>query len=96
MARTVNIHEAKTHLSELLAAVESGEEVIIARRGKPVARISACNHTAEEQPERIELGFFRDQVREIDPDWWKPVRRDRGADGGLRKSTESGDSEPNG
>ncbi len=34
-----NIHEAKTHLSQLLAAVEAGQEVIIARNGKPVARL---------------------------------------------------------
>ena len=37
MATTVNIHEAKTHLSRLLARVMKGEEVIIARSGKPVA-----------------------------------------------------------
>ncbi len=35
----VNIHEAKTHLSRLLEEVESGEEVVIARNGKPVARL---------------------------------------------------------
>lgn len=37
--RTVNIHEAKTQLSRLIEAVESGEEVLIARAGKPVARL---------------------------------------------------------
>lgn len=36
---TVNIHEAKTHLSKLLERVEAGEEVIIARAGRPVARL---------------------------------------------------------
>jgi prevent-host-death family protein len=36
----VNIHEAKTKLSQLLARVEAGEEVIIARAGHPIARIS--------------------------------------------------------
>ena len=36
---TVNVHEAKTNLSRLLAQVEAGEEVIIARNGKPVARL---------------------------------------------------------
>lgn len=36
---TVNIHQAKTQLSRLLAEVESGEEVVIARNGKPVARL---------------------------------------------------------
>ena len=34
-----NIHEAKTNLSKLLEAVERGEEVVIARAGKPVARL---------------------------------------------------------
>jgi prevent-host-death family protein len=37
--RTVNIHEAKTHLSRLVEDVGQGEEVIIARAGKPVARL---------------------------------------------------------
>jgi prevent-host-death family protein len=36
--RTVNIHEAKTHLSRLVEQVEAGEEVVIARAGRPVAR----------------------------------------------------------
>lgn len=35
----VTIHEAKTHLSRLIAAVERGEEVVIARRDKPVVRL---------------------------------------------------------
>ena len=39
MTRTVNVHEAKTHLSRLLEAVERGEDVVIARSGKPVARL---------------------------------------------------------
>jgi prevent-host-death family protein len=37
---TVNIFEAKTQLSKLIAMVESGEEVVIARAGKPVARLT--------------------------------------------------------
>jgi prevent-host-death family protein len=35
----VNIHQAKTHLSRLLQQVEMGEEVVIARAGKPIARL---------------------------------------------------------
>lgn len=35
----INIHEAKTHLSRLLEEVEAGEEVIIARNGRPIARL---------------------------------------------------------
>ena len=39
MMAEVNIHEAKTHLSRLLARVEAGEEVVIKRAGRPVARL---------------------------------------------------------
>jgi prevent-host-death family protein len=46
VALTVNIHDAKTHLSRLLARVEEGEEVVIAKAGKPVARL------IPERPER--------------------------------------------
>ena len=37
--KTVNIHEAKTHLSKLLERIAKGEEIIIAKAGKPVARL---------------------------------------------------------
>ena len=36
---TVNVHQAKTQLSRLLARVAGGEEIVIARAGKPVARL---------------------------------------------------------
>jgi prevent-host-death family protein len=39
MTLKVNIHEAKTHLSKLLARVMGGEEIVIAKAGKPVARL---------------------------------------------------------
>ena len=39
MGKTFNIHEAKTHLSKLLERVGRGEEVIIAKSGRPVARL---------------------------------------------------------
>jgi prevent-host-death family protein len=39
MAAPVNIHEAKTHLSRLVERAEAGEEIVIARAGKPVARL---------------------------------------------------------
>ena len=39
MVETVNIHEAKTHLSRLVERVEAGEEIVIARAGRPVARL---------------------------------------------------------
>ena len=37
----VNVHEAKTHLSRLLARVAGGEEIVIARGGTPVAKLTA-------------------------------------------------------
>lgn len=37
--RTINIHEAKTHLSRLVDEVSAGEELIIAKAGKPLARL---------------------------------------------------------
>lgn len=36
---TINVHDAKTHFSKILSRVESGEEIVIAKTGKPVARI---------------------------------------------------------
>ncbi|PYS13816.1 MAG: type II toxin-antitoxin system prevent-host-death family antitoxin [Acidobacteria bacterium] len=38
---TVNMHEAKTQFSKLIARVEAGEEIVIARDGTPVARLVA-------------------------------------------------------
>lgn len=48
--RQVNVHEAKTHLSELLAQVEGGEEIVIARAGKPVAKL--VKHERPREPRR--------------------------------------------
>ena len=39
---TVKIHEAKTNLSKLIARVEAGEEIVIARGDKPVAKLTAA------------------------------------------------------
>ncbi|MGB3376649.1 MAG: type II toxin-antitoxin system prevent-host-death family antitoxin [Microbacterium sp.] len=43
MKVTVNVQEAKTRLSELLRRVEAGDEVVIARAGRPIARIQATS-----------------------------------------------------
>jgi prevent-host-death family protein len=58
MSRTVNIHEAKTHLSRLLERVSEGEEIVIARAGRPVARLVP----AGERPERREPGSAAGRV----------------------------------
>ena len=41
MSKVINIHEAKTHLSRIIDEVAAGDEVIIAKAGKPMARLSA-------------------------------------------------------
>jgi prevent-host-death family protein len=50
---TVNIHEDKTHLSRLVARVEAGEEIVLARGGRPVARLVPVN--ARTQPRKLGL-----------------------------------------
>lgn len=57
MAIQANIHEAKTHFSELLERVHNGEEVIIAKAGKPYARLVPVVEAGERQP-----GTFRGQI----------------------------------
>jgi prevent-host-death family protein len=61
--KMVNVHEAKTSLSALLAEVERGEEVVIARNGKPVATLSAYAAPAIRHP-----GAWRG-----DPAWATPI-----------------------
>ncbi len=56
--KVVNIHEAKTHLSRLLERVGEGEEIVIARAGRPVARLVP----AGERPERREPGSASGRV----------------------------------
>jgi prevent-host-death family protein len=65
--RTVNVHAAKTHLSSLLEDVQRGEEVVIAKAGKPIARIVAF----EPPKERRKLGLLRGKAWEA-PDAWDP------------------------
>lgn len=65
--KTVNVHEAKTQLSRLLAAVENGEEVTIARAGRPIARLVA----AGPPPPRV-LGSERGKIW-IAPDFDDPM-----------------------
>ncbi|MGH8622276.1 MAG: type II toxin-antitoxin system Phd/YefM family antitoxin [Burkholderiales bacterium] len=56
--KTVNIHEAKTHLSRLLRRVAAGEEITIARAGTPIARLLP---TGGPQTERV-LGTEKGRI----------------------------------
>jgi prevent-host-death family protein len=65
----VNIHAAKTHLSKLIERMEGGEEVIIARAGRPVARLAPLALTASastgDAPAALPswMGSLRGQIR---------------------------------
>jgi len=56
--KTVNIHDAKTHFSKLLRRVARGEEVVIARAGHPVARLSPIKPPLKERVPGDAKGLF--------------------------------------
>lgn len=55
--QTVNIHEAKTHLSRLIDRASQGESFIIAKAGKPMVRVTAIEAEPVKKPQR--LGFMK-------------------------------------
>ena len=73
----VNIHEAKTQLSRLIARVEQGEEVLIARAGEPVAKLVRAHRPTR----RRKLGEYAGKIwiaddfdASLDPETFKPKR----------------------
>lgn len=58
--RTINIHEAKTQLSRLVDEVEKGNSFIIAKAGKPKAKVVPIESTPEETLKR-RFGFMKGQ-----------------------------------
>jgi prevent-host-death family protein len=68
MALTVNMHEAKTHLSKLVARVVLGEEVVIAKAGKPMARLVPI----QDKPRKRVPGTAKGQIW-IAPDFDAPL-----------------------
>jgi len=67
----VNVHAAKTHLSRLIARVAKGETIVIAKAGKPVARLVPY----EEPVKKRVPGLYRGRVR-IAPDFDEPLPED--------------------
>ena len=65
--KTYNIHQAKTHLSRLLEAAAAGEEIVIAKAGKPMAKLVAVSAAGGPRV----LGRLAGAVRES-PDCWAP------------------------
>jgi len=72
MAITVNIHAAKTQLSQLLKRVQGGEEVIIAKAGKPVAKLVPV----EGAPRPRVPGTGKDQILYMADDFDAPLPDD--------------------
>lgn len=68
MKKIVNVHEAKTHLSSLLARVRRGDRIIIAKNGVPIAEIRPLVATLAER----HFGEARGQV-EVSPDFNAPL-----------------------
>lgn len=64
---TVNVHQAKTHLSRLLGQVEAGEDVVIARNGRPVARIVPVKKQGKRQ-----FGVMKGRIR-LDDSFFDPL-----------------------
>ena len=58
--RTVNIHEAKTHLSRLVELAAAGEPFVIAKSGKPMVKVTALNMQDSPKPKRI--GFMAGRI----------------------------------
>ncbi len=68
MSLTINIHEAKTYLSRLLARVGECEEVIIAKGGKPIARLIPVG----KRPKQRVPGSAKNKIV-IRKDFYKPL-----------------------
>ncbi len=72
MQTRVNIHEAKTHLSRLLAKVSAGEEIIISRAGTPVAKLVPIDAVS---PKKRQPGQFKGKMR-VSSDFDAPLPDD--------------------
>jgi prevent-host-death family protein len=68
MDTIVNIHEAKTHLSKLLKRVMSGEKIVIAKAGKPVAVLSPIGDVPKDRIPGMDAGKLV-----ISPDFDEPL-----------------------
>jgi len=68
MSRTVNLYEAKTHLSALVEAAEHGEEIIIAKNGVAKARLAPIAKSPREREPRgaITIRYLADDWVETD------------------------------
>jgi prevent-host-death family protein len=67
--RKVNIHQAKTTLSQLVEAAESGEDILIARAGRPVARLVSARPLRK----GIKFGTLKGMFKKVSKDFDEPL-----------------------
>ncbi len=79
--QTITTHEAKTHLSRYLAAIERGEEFIIARGNKPIARLSPLEPIAKTR--RPKVGEMIDKPMHVPEEAYAPLTPEELKDWGL-------------
>jgi prevent-host-death family protein len=80
---TVNIHDAKTHLSRLVERAARGEPFVIARAGKPLVKVVPLDAPADRKPRR--LGFLQAAGTQI------PASFDRLAETDIQRAFEGGE-----
>ena len=85
--KMVNVHEAKTHLSRLLKRAEKGEEIVIARAGKPVAKLVKV----QQRPRKRVFGQDRGKIK-MDMDEFD--RRFKAADREIQRMFDQSVEEP--
>ncbi|MFM2412109.1 MAG: hypothetical protein RLZZ587_442 [Actinomycetota bacterium] len=69
MSKQVNVHDAKTHFSKLIAEVEAGEEIVIARAGTPILKLVKI----ESHIPPIVRGFAKDSVPDLTDVQWNEL-----------------------
>jgi prevent-host-death family protein len=68
MATIINIHEARTHLSRIVEEMAAGKEMVIAKAGKPMARLVPVEPSVTKK----HLGLLKGKIK-IPPDFNKPL-----------------------
>ena len=69
---TISVTEAKNQLSQLIRAVEQGEEIVIARHGKAVAKLTSTPRDSR----KVRFGTMRERIH-VKPGWDKPLTEEQ-------------------
>lgn len=83
--KSVNVQEAKTHLSRLLEEVKAGQEIVLAKAGKPIARLVPYKKSVKSRVG----GQFKGQVWQAEDCWDSDDPLGDAADGPLYQMGES-------